>query len=164
MIFNNAALRNSVEFHYKTRALPMYDDDFCLKGMVRVNWLFIRRFYRKWPSKFNFRKPFFTTYNWIFLPVISKYLLLGNVHKRVFIYWSDYSFIHLFVYLCSNSCIYLFIYRLFLFFDSFFIYFYFLFSRVIKKDLGAYPEELFLNFEEKPIASGKENMMKWKYV
>ena len=37
MIFNNAALRNSVEFHYKTRARPMYDDDFCLKGMVRVN-------------------------------------------------------------------------------------------------------------------------------
>jgi hypothetical protein len=26
--------------------------------------------------------------------------------------------------------------------------------RVIKKDLGAYPEDLFLNFEEKPIASG----------
>lgn len=37
MIFNNTALRNSVEFHYKTRVQPMYDEDFCLKGMVRVN-------------------------------------------------------------------------------------------------------------------------------
>ena len=37
MIFNNTALRNSVEFHCKTRLRPMYDDDFCLKEMVRVN-------------------------------------------------------------------------------------------------------------------------------
>lgn len=37
MIANNAALRNSVEFHYKTRLRPMYDDDFCLKDMVKVN-------------------------------------------------------------------------------------------------------------------------------
>ena len=37
MVSNNAALRNSVEFHYKTRLRPMYDDDFCLKDMVKVN-------------------------------------------------------------------------------------------------------------------------------
>ena len=37
MIFNNTALRNSVEFHYKTRVHPMFDEDFCLKGMVKVN-------------------------------------------------------------------------------------------------------------------------------
>ncbi len=37
MIFNNSELRNSVEFHYKTRVHAMYDDDFCLKEMVKVN-------------------------------------------------------------------------------------------------------------------------------
>ena len=37
MIFNNTALRNSVEFHCKTRVRPMYDDEFCLKDMVKVN-------------------------------------------------------------------------------------------------------------------------------
>ncbi len=37
MIFNNTALRNSVEFHYKTRVHPMFDEDFCLKDMVKVN-------------------------------------------------------------------------------------------------------------------------------
>ncbi len=37
MIFNNSELRNSVEFHYKTRVHAMYDDDFCLKDMVKVN-------------------------------------------------------------------------------------------------------------------------------
>ena len=37
MIKNNTELRNSVEFHYKTRVHAMYDDDFCLKEMVRVN-------------------------------------------------------------------------------------------------------------------------------
>ena len=37
MIFNNNELRNSVEFHYKTRIHAMYDDDFCLKEMVKVN-------------------------------------------------------------------------------------------------------------------------------
>jgi len=37
MILNNTALRNSVEFHYRTRVRPMYDEDFCLKDMVRVN-------------------------------------------------------------------------------------------------------------------------------
>lgn len=37
MIFNNTALRNSVEFHYRSRVHPMIDEDFCLKNMVRVN-------------------------------------------------------------------------------------------------------------------------------
>jgi hypothetical protein len=37
MILNNTELRNSVEFHYKTRVHAMYDDDFCLKEMVKVN-------------------------------------------------------------------------------------------------------------------------------
>ena len=37
MIFNNTALRNSVEVHYKTRVHPMFDEDFCLKDMVKVN-------------------------------------------------------------------------------------------------------------------------------
>src|SRR6185436_7433535 len=37
MIFNNTALRNSVEFHYRTRVHPMFDEDFCLKDMIRVN-------------------------------------------------------------------------------------------------------------------------------
>jgi hypothetical protein len=37
MIQNNSELRNCVEFHYKTRVHAMYDDDFCLKDMVRVN-------------------------------------------------------------------------------------------------------------------------------
>jgi len=37
MIFNSTALRNSVEIHYKTRVHPMFDDDFCLREMVKVN-------------------------------------------------------------------------------------------------------------------------------
>jgi len=37
MIFNNSALRTSLEFHYKTRVHPMFDEEFCLKDMVRVN-------------------------------------------------------------------------------------------------------------------------------
>ncbi len=37
MIQNNSDLRNCVEFHYKTRVHAMYDDDFCLKDMVKVN-------------------------------------------------------------------------------------------------------------------------------
>lgn len=37
MIFNSTALRNSVDFHYKTRVHPMVDDDFCLKDMVKFN-------------------------------------------------------------------------------------------------------------------------------
>ena len=37
MIFNNAILRKSVEVHYSTRVRPMYDDDFCLRDMVKVN-------------------------------------------------------------------------------------------------------------------------------
>ena len=37
MIFNNLELRTSVEVHYKTRVHPMFDEDFCLKDMVKVN-------------------------------------------------------------------------------------------------------------------------------
>lgn len=37
MIFSSSALRNSVEFHYKTRVHPMIDDDFSLKDMVKKN-------------------------------------------------------------------------------------------------------------------------------
>ncbi len=37
MIFDNTALRNSVDYHYKTRVHPMIDEDFCLKNMVKVN-------------------------------------------------------------------------------------------------------------------------------
>ena len=37
MVQNNAELRNCLEFHYKTRVRPIYDDDFCLIEMVRVN-------------------------------------------------------------------------------------------------------------------------------
>lgn len=37
MIMTNTDLRNSVEFHYKTRVLPLYDDEFCLRDMVKVN-------------------------------------------------------------------------------------------------------------------------------
>ena len=37
MIFSSSALRNSVDFHYKTRVHPMVDDDFCLKDMVKSN-------------------------------------------------------------------------------------------------------------------------------
>jgi hypothetical protein len=37
MIMNNADLRNFVTLHYRTRVHPLYDDDFCLKEMIRVN-------------------------------------------------------------------------------------------------------------------------------
>jgi hypothetical protein len=37
MIFTSEALRNSVSFHYKSRVHPVYDDDFCLKDMVKGN-------------------------------------------------------------------------------------------------------------------------------
>jgi len=37
MVQNNVELRNCLEFHYKTRVHPIYDDDFCLYEMVRVN-------------------------------------------------------------------------------------------------------------------------------
>ncbi|MGF2411932.1 hypothetical protein [Ferruginibacter sp.] len=37
MIQNNAELRNCVELHYKTRVHALYDDDFCLRDMVKVN-------------------------------------------------------------------------------------------------------------------------------
>ena len=36
MVQNCTALRTCVEFHYKTHLRPMYDDDFCLKDMIRV--------------------------------------------------------------------------------------------------------------------------------
>jgi hypothetical protein len=37
MIFNSAALRKSVEVHYKTRVHPLLDDDFCLHNMTKLN-------------------------------------------------------------------------------------------------------------------------------
>ncbi len=37
MILNSAALRKSVEVHYKTRVHPLLDDDFCLRNMVKLN-------------------------------------------------------------------------------------------------------------------------------
>jgi len=37
MIFNSRALRNSVDIHYKTRAKPILDDDFCLRDMIKQN-------------------------------------------------------------------------------------------------------------------------------
>ncbi len=37
MILNSNALRNSVEFHYKTRVHPILDDDFCLHEMIKMN-------------------------------------------------------------------------------------------------------------------------------
>lgn len=36
MIFSSADLRNSVYFHYKTRALPVIDTEFCLRNMKRI--------------------------------------------------------------------------------------------------------------------------------
>ena len=36
MIFNSEALRNSVDFHYKTRIHPILDDEFCLRDMVKI--------------------------------------------------------------------------------------------------------------------------------
>jgi hypothetical protein len=37
MIQNNNELRNSLEFHYRTRVHPIYDEDFSLIEMIRVN-------------------------------------------------------------------------------------------------------------------------------
>lgn len=37
MIQNNSELRNSLEFHYRTRVHPIYDEDFSLIEMIRVN-------------------------------------------------------------------------------------------------------------------------------
>jgi hypothetical protein len=37
MIRSNAELRGSIEVHYKTRVHALYDDDFCLRDMVKVN-------------------------------------------------------------------------------------------------------------------------------
>lgn len=36
MILNSEALRNSVDFHYKTRIHPILDDEFCLRDMVKI--------------------------------------------------------------------------------------------------------------------------------
>jgi len=37
MIKSNEALRNSVDFHYKTRVHPMLDEDFSLKDMIKTH-------------------------------------------------------------------------------------------------------------------------------
>lgn len=37
MIRNNAELRLALELHYKTRLYPLYDDEFSLREMFRVN-------------------------------------------------------------------------------------------------------------------------------
>lgn len=37
LLRNCASLRTALEYHYKTRVRPMYDDEFCLKEMVKVN-------------------------------------------------------------------------------------------------------------------------------
>jgi hypothetical protein len=37
MIMTNSDLRNSIELHYKTRVHALYDDEFCLRDMVKVN-------------------------------------------------------------------------------------------------------------------------------
>lgn len=37
MIFSSSALRSSVDFHYKTRVHPMFDEDFCLWDMIKIN-------------------------------------------------------------------------------------------------------------------------------
>ena len=37
MVLNSTDLRNSVDFHYKTRIHPVLDDEFCLRDMVKLN-------------------------------------------------------------------------------------------------------------------------------
>ena len=37
LIRSDSDLRNAVEFHFKTRVKPVYDEPFCLREMVRVN-------------------------------------------------------------------------------------------------------------------------------
>ncbi|MBC7534269.1 MAG: hypothetical protein H7258_01085 [Ferruginibacter sp.] len=37
MIKSNAELKQALELHYKTRLYPLYDDEFCLREMSRVN-------------------------------------------------------------------------------------------------------------------------------
>lgn len=37
LVQNNSELRNCLEFHYKTRVHPIYDNDFCLTEMIKVN-------------------------------------------------------------------------------------------------------------------------------
>lgn len=36
MVLNSAALRKSVEIHYRTRVHPVLDDEFCLHNMVKL--------------------------------------------------------------------------------------------------------------------------------
>jgi hypothetical protein len=36
LIKNDAEIRSSLEQHYKTRLYPLYDDEFCLREMIRV--------------------------------------------------------------------------------------------------------------------------------
>jgi hypothetical protein len=37
IIQSTAALRGVIEYHYKTRTSPLYDEEFCLRDMVKVN-------------------------------------------------------------------------------------------------------------------------------
>jgi hypothetical protein len=37
LVRSNAELRQALELHYKMRRYPLYDDEFCLKEMSRVN-------------------------------------------------------------------------------------------------------------------------------
>jgi hypothetical protein len=37
LVKSNEVLRTALEFHYKTHLQPVYDEEFCLKDMVRVN-------------------------------------------------------------------------------------------------------------------------------
>lgn len=37
IVHSGKALKQMLEFHYKTRTHPMFDEDFCLKDMVKVN-------------------------------------------------------------------------------------------------------------------------------
>jgi hypothetical protein len=37
IVHSSEALKQMLEFHYKSRTHPMYDDDFCLIEMVKVN-------------------------------------------------------------------------------------------------------------------------------
>lgn len=36
MIFSSIELRNSIDFHYKTRVHPIIDEEFCLRNMVKI--------------------------------------------------------------------------------------------------------------------------------
>jgi hypothetical protein len=37
IVHSSEALKQMLEFHYKSRTHPMFDEDFCLKDMVKVN-------------------------------------------------------------------------------------------------------------------------------